>query len=373
MLGLGLGLGRASLFGAASSGELVPGIDFTQWYNVPLSPMASMTTDTFTNSGTGYIQLDIGAVAGEVYTITINQTRGEGALRVYLAETFGIEQPDDVFTLSGGRETFQVTAAGPWLTFRASVGDTTTTVTEMSVKKAEELPALIHRLYGGGEAGAFYIPQPVVLGEQVLFQDAAGTVPVTADGDPVGLMRDVSGNGIDMSQASADARPLYRTDGARHWLSFDGVNDYMQASEGVDMGRASLVAVAVENDPTDSPRVVGSNETSQFQIGRISGNIQAGLGNYVDGEGRVRLAALLTTAAWYRSVDDNVASITTPESYAEETHTEVGGVTTVLLGCRLGVTDFTDMILYGMFFAEGEHEAQIGKSVSYLSTLGGGE
>ena len=37
-------------------------------------------------------------------------------------------------------------------------------------------------LFSNGEQGAFYIPKPIVLGTQSLFQDAAGTTPVTADG-----------------------------------------------------------------------------------------------------------------------------------------------------------------------------------------------
>src|SRR5690554_2140327 len=59
-------------------------------------------------------------------------------------------------------------------------------------RETDPLRALIASLYGNGEQGAMYIPQPQVLGQQVLFQDAAGTVPVMSDGDPVGLMLDVS-------------------------------------------------------------------------------------------------------------------------------------------------------------------------------------
>ncbi|WP_299315468.1 hypothetical protein, partial [uncultured Halomonas sp.] len=55
---------------------------------------------------------------------------------------------------------------------------------------ADPLRALIDSLFGNGEQGAMYVPQP-----KYLFQDAAGTTPVTADGDPVGLMLDLSGNG----------------------------------------------------------------------------------------------------------------------------------------------------------------------------------
>ena len=54
------------------------------------------------------------------------------------------------------------------------------------------LQALISALFGAGEQGAIYIPNPRVLGAQALFQDSAGTVPVTADGDPFGLILDQS-------------------------------------------------------------------------------------------------------------------------------------------------------------------------------------
>ena len=76
-------------------------------------------------------------------------------------------------------------------------------------------------LFSNGEQGAWYDPSDL----STLFQDSAGTTPVTADGQPVGLALDKSGNGNHASQATATARQLYRTDGARHWLEFDGVDD----------------------------------------------------------------------------------------------------------------------------------------------------
>ena len=54
------------------------------------------------------------------------------------------------------------------------------------------LAALITQLFSAGEQGAIYVPRPIVLGAQALFQDASGTVPVTADGDPNGLLLDQS-------------------------------------------------------------------------------------------------------------------------------------------------------------------------------------
>ena len=74
-----------------------------------------------------------------------------------------------------------------------------------------------------GEQGAFYIPRPVVNGAQSLFQDSAGTVPVTADGDPVGRMLDQSGNGNSAAQSTSAARPTYNTSPDR--LLLDKVDD----------------------------------------------------------------------------------------------------------------------------------------------------
>ena len=76
-------------------------------------------------------------------------------------------------------------------------------------------------LFAAGEQGAWYDPSDL----STMFQDAAGTTPVTADGQPVGLILDKSGRGNHASQATAAARPLYKTDGTYRWLQFDGVDD----------------------------------------------------------------------------------------------------------------------------------------------------
>lgn len=78
-------------------------------------------------------------------------------------------------------------------------------------------------LFLQGEQGIWYLPSDL----STLFQDAAGTIPVTTDGDPVGLMLDKSGNGNHATQSVASSRPTYRTNGTLRWLQFDGVDDYM--------------------------------------------------------------------------------------------------------------------------------------------------
>jgi len=65
-----------------------------------------------------------------------------------------------------------------------------------------------------------------------LYQDDAMTIPVTADGDPVGAIMDKSGNGAHLLQASAALKPTYRTDGTLHWIESDGVDDKMDTTLG---------------------------------------------------------------------------------------------------------------------------------------------
>jgi hypothetical protein len=78
-------------------------------------------------------------------------------------------------------------------------------------------------LFAQGEQGMWYEPKP-----EYLFQDAAGTVPVTADGDPVGYMQDLSGNGNHATQSTSAARPVFPG------VEFDGVDDHLLTDLRVD-------------------------------------------------------------------------------------------------------------------------------------------
>lgn len=76
-------------------------------------------------------------------------------------------------------------------------------------------------LFAGGKQGVLYDPSKLAS----LWQNAERTIPVTANGDPVGCVDDLSGNGNHAKQAVSAARPVYKTDGILHWLEFDGVDD----------------------------------------------------------------------------------------------------------------------------------------------------
>lgn len=73
---------------------------------------------------------------------------------------------------------------------------------------------------------AWYDPSDI----STLFQDVAGTTPVTADGDPVARVNDKSGNSHNLLQATSSKRPIYKTSGGLSWLLFDGVDDILSAT-----------------------------------------------------------------------------------------------------------------------------------------------
>lgn len=94
-------------------------------------------------------------------------------------------------------------------------------------------------LFQSGGAGGWYDPSDL----STLFQDSAGTVPVTAAGQPVGRIADKSGNAKHLTQSSAASRPIYDVDGNGPYLSFDGTNDFLAAAlaAGLPFDRISAI------------------------------------------------------------------------------------------------------------------------------------
>lgn len=97
-------------------------------------------------------------------------------------------------------------------------------------------------LFSGGVQGGWYDPSDL----STLFQDTAGTVPVTAVGQSVALMKDKSGNGNDLSQATASQCPTYQVDDSGHaYLTFSSVGDgVLRSSTAVALSQPSFIAAA---------------------------------------------------------------------------------------------------------------------------------
>ena len=87
---------------------------------------------------------------------------------------------------------------------------------------------LVKALFANGEQGFFYDPNDL----STMYQNAAGTIPVTAAGQPVGLMLDKSGRNNHAFQTVSASRPVLQrnaTTGA-YYLAFDGVDDFLQTN-----------------------------------------------------------------------------------------------------------------------------------------------
>lgn len=96
-------------------------------------------------------------------------------------------------------------------------------------------------LFATGEEGAWFYPSNVF----TLFQDAAGTTPVTAPGQVIG--RAVGAvNGIDGVQATPGFKAKYGASGGLHWLESDEADDTLPASV-PDLGTDATVWYSTEN------------------------------------------------------------------------------------------------------------------------------
>ncbi len=67
-----------------------------------------------------------------------------------------------------------------------------------------------------------------------LYTDLSKTNNVVNDGDPVAVIEDKSGNGLDAIQTDPVSRAIYRTDGVSEWLEFDGTNHFYQVGTPTD-------------------------------------------------------------------------------------------------------------------------------------------
>ena len=92
----------------------------------------------------------------------------------------------------------------------------------------------ITALFTTGVNGAWYDPSDF----STMFQNAAGTTPVTAVGQPVGKILDKSGRGNHAYNPSGNSAnfPVLQQDGTgRYYLAFNGVNQWLRSIGSIDL------------------------------------------------------------------------------------------------------------------------------------------
>ncbi len=102
----------------------------------------------------------------------------------------------------------------------------------------DPLQELIKQLFGNGEQGALVFAKPTVAGVQSAYQDVSATTPANSEDAPLGYLTDQSGSGINLTQPSSSARPLYDD---QFFAKMDQTDDFLDT--GVEsFGSASLYA-----------------------------------------------------------------------------------------------------------------------------------
>ena len=93
--------------------------------------------------------------------------------------------------------------------------------------RKKQVDAVIKALFAASEPGVWYDPSDM----STLFQDSAGTVPVTEVEQPVGRILDKSGRGNHAIQPTTTKRPVLQQDAnGKYYLRFDGIDDALYTS-----------------------------------------------------------------------------------------------------------------------------------------------
>lgn len=117
-------------------------------------------------------------------------------------------------------------------------------------------------LFAASEGGWWLDPSDL----STMFQDSAGTIPVTAAGQPVGRINDKSGRGNHFIQATNANRPTLQVDGGgRYYLEGDGINDVLRPAAAVAAGSSTKAQIIIglrTNTLASAMAVATSNDVS---------------------------------------------------------------------------------------------------------------
>lgn len=246
---------------------------------------------------------------------------------------------------------------------------------------------VIPSLGGAGGVGRPVLPLPPVSALSAPayyyssqgFYQAAGGALASADSDPVGQWRDLSGLGRHLAQATAANKPLLRTGGngldGRPVVSMDGSNDFLQATLTTSATWTHVWVVRKRTVPDTTLRTLGGTTSNNAQLvvrstisatGWIYTNNQAGSSNALGG----------TAAAWqilvrrYTATNEMsvwqdgslLASIDPNDTYSSNNTFILGALTN---GTAAGDFDYATLLGYTSALTNG----QINTLANYLRGL----
>lgn len=224
---------------------------------------------------------------------------------------------------------------------------------------------------------AWYDPSDL----STLWQDTAGTTPVTASGQSVARIDDKSGNGYHLTQSTAAARPTYQSSGGLHWLESDGVDDLMQAGSRLGLGADPDLSVitSLRNLSSDSDdRLIHIGDNTPTNLSLSIGT--AGTSWRYD-DGNVIFADFTgdTVVTWARSTGDlyRDAIVGLDGVYDPYISTATGGSSVnstgdefTLFAKDIGAL-FANVRLYGLVVTESNNAADRSRAETYLADKAG--
>lgn len=199
-------------------------------------------------------------------------------------------------------------------------------------------------LFSSSEPGAWYDPSDI----STLFQDTAGTTPVTAAGQSVARINDKSGRGNHATQATAGSRPTYQVDGnGRGHLSFDGTDDFL-ASGTITPGTNKVQIFAGIRKLSDAATAVlaetGPNSSTNTGTLGLFAPITAATGDYA-ARSRGSVASTATTANAFAAPVTSVLAMTA-DIAADSVVLRVNGVQAATSSADQGTGNFQAQPLY---------------------------
>lgn len=149
-----------------------------------------------------------------------------------------------------------------------SVTVTSATVTDPIISSFD--PA---QLFAAGEQGGYYDVSDIT----TLYQDLAGTTPVTATGQTVGKILDKSGRARHLFAPTDAQRPIYTVNGSLIYLLFDGTDDYMlEAGSPSSIVKPLTLAAAANCGVSGNKILVGDTLRTEISINTVGGTVYAG-------------------------------------------------------------------------------------------------
>jgi hypothetical protein len=163
--------------------------------------------------------------------------------------------------------------------------------------------ALVRRnTFAAGEFGFWFD----LWDQYTLFQDVAGTTPVTAAGQSVALVLDKSGNGLNMTQSSGSLQPTWETtDGFPHLLF--GTGDYMSVvGTFTDAKRTVVAGCRFTGGDERKTLIEGAGNSNSYSVLQLE--LDDNAGNSGNWKTAIDLADPMVASAEYVLATDTVVS-----------------------------------------------------------------